>query len=102
MYTLNPRADIKWLLDAQCDTYWTPIMFAARYGHLKIVQYLAQQGAQIEHSSTFYNSLHAACFGQSIDTVKFLINDCKVDVNPQTLEKTPLYIATQLNQDKKK
>ena len=35
------KADIKWLLDAQCDTSWTPIMFAARYGHLPVVQYLA-------------------------------------------------------------
>jgi len=57
------KNDIKWLLDAQCDTSWTPIMFSARYGHLEIVKYLAKQGAQIEHSTTYYNSLHTACFG---------------------------------------
>jgi len=37
-----------------------------------------------------------------VDTVKYLINEQKCDVNPQTLEKTPLYIATNFNQDKKK
>ena len=93
---LKIRADVKWLIDAQCDTCWTPIMFAARYGHLSIVEYLAQQGAILEHSST-YNPLHAACFGQSKETVQYLIYKCKCDVNPQTQEKTPLYIAiTQL------
>ena len=54
--------NLKWLLDTQCDTYWTPIMFAARYGHLPIVKYLAEKGAKLELTST-YNSLHAACFG---------------------------------------
>ena len=72
-------------------------MFAARYGHLKIVQYLVNEGAAIDHANTFYNPLHAACFGQNIETVKYLIYEKKVDVNPQTLEKTPLYIATSLN-----
>lgn len=32
--------------------------------------------------------------------MRYFINDLKVDVNPQTLEKTPLYIATQLNQER--
>jgi ankyrin repeat protein len=90
----NAPIDIKWLVDAQCDIYWTPIMFAARYGHVDIVKYLISQNAMIEHSSNYYNALHTACFGQSIETVRFLINEKGVDVNPQTLEKTPLYIAT--------
>ena len=68
-------------------------MFASRYGHLKIVKYLAEKGARLENQST-YNPLHTACFGQSIQTVQYLILDRKVDVNPQTQEKTPLYIAT--------
>ena len=28
---------ISWLLNCQCETFWTPIMFAARYGHTKVV-----------------------------------------------------------------
>ena len=63
MYTLNKTPDLGWLLNAQCDTYWTPIMFAARYGHLQIVKYLVSEGAAIDHANTFYNPLHAACFG---------------------------------------
>ena len=63
LYTNKPDAQISWLLNAQCDTYWTPVMFAARYGHLKIVQYLVNEGAAIDHANTFYNPLHAACFG---------------------------------------
>ena len=74
---------LKWLLDTQCDTYWTPIMFAARYGHLAIVKILAQKGAKLELTST-YNSLHAACFGQSIETVRYLVEERGCDVNPQT------------------
>ena len=57
-------------------------MFAARYGHLNIVKYLVSEGAAIEHANLYYNPLHAACFGQSIDTVKYLIYEKKVDVNP--------------------
>ena len=72
---------MKWLLDAQCDTLWTPVMFAARYGHLTIVKYLSTKGAKLELTST-YNSLHAACFGQSIETVRYLIYEQKCDVNP--------------------
>ena len=68
-------------------------MFAARYGHLPIVKFLAGKGAKLELTST-YNSLHAACFGQSIETVRYLVEERNCDVNPQTQEKTPLYIAT--------
>lgn len=72
-------------------------MFAARYGHLPIVKYLAGLGARLENMTT-YGPLHAACFGLSITVVRNLINEWRVDVNPQTQEKTPLYIATSLNQ----
>ena len=56
-------------------------MFAARYGHIKVVQYLAEQGAELEPTTT-YNPLHAACFGQSIETVRFLVEEKGIDVNP--------------------
>ena len=56
-------------------------MFAARYGHLPVVKYLANEGAKLEPTST-YNPLHAACFGQSIDTVRYLIEEKECDVNP--------------------
>jgi hypothetical protein len=38
---IESQPSLSWLLDAQCDTLWTPVMFAARYGHLQIVKYLA-------------------------------------------------------------
>ena len=75
------KPSIKWLIDAQCDTHWTPIMFAARYGHLPIVKYLASLGARLENMTT-YGPLHAACFGLSIAVVRNLINEWRVDVNP--------------------
>ena len=75
------NSTIDWLLNAQCDTYWTPIMFAARYGHLSVVKYLAGEGAKLEPTST-YNPLHAACFGMSIDTVRYLVEEKSIDVNP--------------------
>ena len=78
---VEPKPSIKWLVDAQCDTHWTPIMFAARYGHLAIVKYLASLDARLENNTT-YNPLHAACFGHSTNVVKFLIHDMKCDVNP--------------------
>ena len=72
---------IGWLLNCQCETFWTPIMFSARYGHIKVVQYLAEQGAELEPTTT-YNPLHAACFGQSIETVRYLVEEKAIDVNP--------------------
>jgi hypothetical protein len=58
-------------------------MMAARYGYLDIVKYLRSKGAAIEREKG-YECVHATCFGGDLDTLKFLIEDEKINANPET------------------
>ncbi len=65
------------MLCSYCWEDWTPIMMAAKNGHLKIVQYLAENGANVnrqkevslidltiavDHATQFYFlSIHCHC-----------------------------------------
>jgi ankyrin repeat protein len=37
------------LRNCQASNQWTPVMFAARYGQLKILKYLIEKGCDIEN-----------------------------------------------------
>ena len=62
------KPNLKWLLDEQSDIGLTPIMFAARHGHIDIVEYLDKLGASLKLNYN-YDTLHMACFGQNLDIV---------------------------------
>ena len=71
---------------------WTPVMFAARYGHKDILQYLHQKGAILERDRG-YCAIHAACYSGDFETMKYLLEEAKVNPNPESQERIPLYIA---------
>ncbi len=62
---------------------WTPAMFAARYGHKDMLQYLHQNGALLEFDKG-YGCLHLACFSGDFDTLKYLLEVAKVNPNPES------------------
>lgn len=75
---------------------WTPVMFACRYGHKDIVQFLHQKGAVLERDRG-YCAIHAACYGGDYETMKYLLEEAKVNPNPESQERIPLYIALSSN-----
>ncbi|CDW74318.1 ankyrin repeat protein [Stylonychia lemnae] len=75
---------------------WTPIMMACRYGHLDVVKYLHEKGAQLERERG-YCAIHAACYGGDYDTVKYLLETANVNPNPEQYERVPLFIAITIN-----
>eukprot|EP00347_Sterkiella_histriomuscorum_P006505 403352510 len=84
------------LIDSQSMINWTPVMMACRYGHKDIVQYLHENGAQMERERG-YTAIHAACYSGDIDTLKYLLEVAKVNPNPESQERIPLYIALSTN-----
>ncbi len=69
------------MLEARSQLGWSPAMFACRYGHLSILEYLHKKGAQLEFERG-YNCLHVACYGGDPDIVKYLFEVGKVNPNP--------------------
>ena len=84
----------EWLLDYPIESGWTPLMFACRFGNLKIVTFLIEQGAQTQGDHG-YQPLHAACFGGSADVVSYLLFTKGLNVNVDSIDKTPFTIAQQ-------
>ncbi len=63
------------------DTYgFTPLIQASGYGHLDIVKFLLNNGADINSGRVWYPSSRASVNGQ-LDIVKFFINNNFRDVN---------------------
>jgi len=59
------------LINFKAPNTWTPILFATRYGHLRLVRFLVENGANIDQR----NPLHAASvtnFG-NYAVVKYLL-----------------------------
>jgi len=71
-------------------------MFACRYGYKDIVEFLHGKGAVLERDRG-YCALHVACYGGDWDTVKYLLEEAKVNPNPETQDRLPLYIALSSN-----
>ena len=67
-------------------------MFASRYGHMDLLDYLYKEGAQLEFERG-YGCLHVACYGANNDVLKYLFEVGKVSCNPETSERTPLLIS---------
>ena len=84
------------LIDVQSMISWTPAMFACRNGYKDILQYLHQNGAQLERERG-YSAIHAACFGGDPDILRYLLEDAKVNPNPDTYDRIPIYISLDKN-----
>ena len=67
-------------------------MFACRYAYLDIVKYLSEKGAIFEREKG-YASLHAACYGGDYQITRFLLAEKKINPNPESQEKIPLFIV---------
>jgi ankyrin repeat protein len=68
---------------------WTPAMFACRYGNLELLKYFVDNSCIIDGFSP-YTLIHAACFGNEIEVLHYLIDELKKSVTPLTYEQTPL------------
>jgi ankyrin repeat protein len=69
-------------LDIKDNVSWTPMMWAARSGHLSCVQFLVEQGAKIEYTYNNSNcsSLMIAAINGYAAIVNYLLNtDANVD-----------------------
>ena len=71
------------LLNSEAANGWSPTMFACRYGYLDIVKYLHKKGAQFERDKGYCAS-HAACYGGDEEVVNYLLDEVKVQVNPES------------------
>ena len=71
------------LLDCVAMNSWTPVMFACRYGYLDIVRFFHSKGASFERDKG-YCAIHAACYGGDKDVLVYLLEEVKVNVNPES------------------
>ncbi|XP_048247737.1 uncharacterized protein LOC124119968 [Haliotis rufescens] len=61
---------------------WTPVMWAAYKGHREVVELLVSEGADVSLvSDRGYNTLHLACLGGDMETVKYVLSLNVVDIN---------------------
>ena len=99
--------DINAMSGFRNTTKYSPLMLAAKNGHMEVVQYLHQHGANITiKDSQQFNALYYAADNGHLDVVKYLIeNGAKSDINTVTNRNndgrmtrgyssgTPLFIA---------
>jgi ankyrin repeat protein len=70
-------------LEIKSSIGWTPALFASRYGHKEVLEYLHKKGAQLEFERG-YNCSHVACYGADPETLKYLFEVAQVNPNPQS------------------
>ena len=66
-------------------------------GHLQIVQYLIEKGANIEAEGRFYSHtpLHVACAFGHLQIVRYLIEKgADIEAKAEKQQRTPLHIAS--------
>ena len=98
--------DINAMSGFRNHTKYTPLMLAAKNGHIEVVQYLHQHGANITIKDFLqFNALYYAADNGHLDVVKYLIeHGAKSDINTETnknnghmmrgwVSGTPLFIA---------
>lgn len=60
---------------------WSLPMFACRYGNLELLQYLAQKKFTLDGAYQ-YTLVHAACFGNELEVLRYLIDVMKKEPVP--------------------
>ena len=76
-------------IDAYSTNNWTPVMMAARYGHLDIVKFLISRGCSLENKKGNYEIMHTACMAKDIPMIKYLIDELKLPFNSWNKPKAP-------------
>jgi serine/threonine-protein phosphatase 6 regulatory ankyrin repeat subunit A/serine/threonine-protein phosphatase 6 regulatory ankyrin repeat subunit B len=89
-------------LNATNDQGFTPLMAASMNGQLAVVKELIHQGAGLEFSTiNGFRALHLAAEIGSLSIVKLLVRDCKVAIDPKTIQGcTPLMCCVQNKHEK--
>ncbi|XP_071084672.1 inversin-B-like [Haliotis cracherodii] len=97
-------ADVKRILEAgQVDVNcldrcgWTPVMWAAKCGHREVVELLVNEGADVSLvNDDGDNTLHFACMGGDVETVKFVLSQNVRNVNSRgRWSRTPVVAAAE-------
>jgi len=102
----NRRPDDYWyIVNGKEKKYYyvpdTPLHYACQEGHLKVVKYLVEQGADVNSIAStgwWFDSgmtpLHMACNGGALNVVKYLVDERRVKVNVKDYYgNTPLHYA---------
>ncbi|KAL9642532.1 hypothetical protein ABK040_011099 [Willaertia magna] len=63
----------KQYVDSTDDFGWTPLLTAAQFGRVEVVNYLLEQGADINQVNKFGNALFIAALEGHEDVVKILL-----------------------------
>ncbi|XP_071085969.1 kinase D-interacting substrate of 220 kDa-like [Haliotis cracherodii] len=73
----------------------TPVMWAARRGHIEVLDLLVKKGADVSlKDKVGHNILHWACYGRNFAMVKYVLSLNKVDINNTGLDgRTPAMFA---------
>ncbi|XP_046582158.1 ankyrin repeat domain-containing protein 17-like [Haliotis rubra] len=73
----------------------TPVMVAAEFGHIDVLELLVREGGDVNLRSDAGNTiLHAACLGGYVKVVSHVLTTTHVDINAQGIQgRTPLMLA---------
>jgi ankyrin repeat protein len=84
---LNDVKEVKAAIKAGADIndyhFMTPLHFAAQGGHLAIVKFLVEKGADIKAKDDDWTPLHVAARHGDLSMVKFLVEN-GADINAKT------------------
>lgn len=77
---------------------WGLTMYACRYGSVQMLRLLQSYSFSLTagHQKKNYSLVHSACFGHSLEVLRYLVEEQGQEVNPQislTSEQTPLRFA---------
>eukprot|EP00029_Vermamoeba_vermiformis_P003176 TRINITY_DN13551_c0_g1_i1.p1 TRINITY_DN13551_c0_g1~~TRINITY_DN13551_c0_g1_i1.p1 ORF type:complete len:167 (-),score=52.34 TRINITY_DN13551_c0_g1_i1:61-561(-) len=93
---VKKRLDNTWTqINAQDVQGKTAVGEAAKWGHLEVVKFMKEKGADLELADTAGSRpLHLAAFNGKDDVVSWLIHDAKCDINARDADgNTPLIKA---------
>ncbi|XP_067653298.1 putative ankyrin repeat protein RF_0381 [Haliotis asinina] len=87
----NEKVDV----NGKVECGGTPVMLAARTGHLKVVQMLVSKDADLSLvNKRGENILHASCRGGDVEVVKYIISQNIININSEDLSRrTPVMVA---------
>lgn len=96
-FEINLNKQYNIYIDGELVNNITALWCAIYYGHLEIVKFLIENGANFENSDKDKNPIYLCCFNGDYDIVKYLIdNDCFID-SENSIGETPLIVSCKGN-----